>query len=57
MFEREIDYGAAMALAKEMLGRGLVTRSEYAAMEKLYADRFQPLIQRMPYRKPDPSSP
>jgi hypothetical protein len=42
-FERETDYGAAMALAREMLERGVIDRQEFMRVDKFYADKYRPL--------------
>jgi len=43
-FARERDYGAAMAIAGEMLARGLVTQGEYAIFDARFEQFYKPTI-------------
>ena len=42
-FQREVDYGAAMALAREMLEYGIINRQDFLRVDKFYVDRYRPL--------------
>ena len=46
-FQRECDYGAAMALAGEMASRGLITQEEYVKMDARFRQMHRPLIGRI----------
>ena len=46
-FARERDYGAASALAEEMLSRGLVTPEECIEMDARFRQMHRPLIGRI----------
>jgi len=46
-FRREVDYGAAMAIAGEMAARGLVTPEEYVEMDARFRQMHRPLIARI----------
>jgi len=46
-FRREVDYGAAMAIAGEMRARGLVTPEEYDKMDALFTQMHRPCIGRI----------
>ena len=41
-FRAEMQYQAAIALAKTLLKKGLLTPDEYAAMDAILLDKFQP---------------
>lgn len=43
-FQNEVDYGTMMLLTKEMMASGLINKSEYAKIEKLYAKKYQPFF-------------
>jgi uncharacterized protein YqgQ len=43
-FQREIDYGTAMILIREMLESGLISKEEYSKLEKIYARRYRPIF-------------
>ena len=45
-FKRELEYGVAMVLTREMLERGVIDRREYCRADKMYTDRYQPLFKR-----------
>ena len=46
-FARERDYGAAAALAAEMVARGLVTPEECAKMDAQFRQMYKPCIARI----------
>ena len=41
-FQREVDYGTAMALAREMLERGIIDRQDFMKLDKMYVERYRP---------------
>jgi len=43
-FRAEMQYQAAIALAKTLLKKGLLTPDEYAAMDAILLDKFQPCL-------------
>ena len=43
-FRAEMRYQAAIALAKTLLKKGLLTPDEYAAMDAILLDKFQPCL-------------
>ena len=43
-FNREKDYGAAMAVAKAMLRAGLITEREYRKIDTIYRRKYRPII-------------
>lgn len=44
-FKREIDYGVAVSLAREMLADGLIEEHEFTEIQRLYANKYLPLVQ------------
>ena len=43
-FAREVDYGAAMSIAKAMLRAGLITGKEYRKIDTIYCKKYRPII-------------
>ena len=43
-FKNEVDYGAAMALAREMLERGIIDRQDFMRVDKMYVEKYHPAI-------------
>ena len=43
-FRAEIRYQVAIAMAKTLLKKGLLTPDEYAAMDAILLDKFQPCL-------------
>ena len=43
-FNRQLDYGAAMALAREMLKQGIISRSDYIKIDQFMNDKHKPVI-------------
>ncbi len=43
-FRAEMRYQAAIAMAKTLLKKGLLTPDEYAAMDAILLDKFQPCL-------------
>ena len=43
-FRAEMQYQAAIALAKTLLKKGLLTPDEYAAMDAILLDKFRPCL-------------
>ena len=43
-FQNEIDYGMAMALVREMLECGVIDRQDFMKADKMYVDRYRPVI-------------
>lgn len=40
--QREIDYGVAIRIWKELLTAGIINRHDFAKINKLYIDRYNP---------------
>ena len=43
-FQAEKQYQVALAMAKTILEKGLLTREEYAAIDAILLDRFRPCL-------------
>ena len=43
-FERESNYGAAMAIARSMLERGLISEKDYRKIDTKFKKKYRPLI-------------
>ena len=43
-FERERKYSAAIALAKTMLGKALITHQEYGEIRQMFVQKYRPII-------------
>ena len=43
-FEREMNYGASMAIAREMLSKGLITERDYRKIDTILKKKYRPLI-------------
>ena len=43
-FQTEIDYAAALLLSREMLQAGIITGEDFARINRLHAERYQPLF-------------
>ena len=43
-FDREKNYGAAVAVARAMLNKGIITQEEYSRIEAVFAQKYQPVI-------------
>jgi hypothetical protein len=43
-FEREASYGAAMAVARSMLTRGLISEKDYRKVDTMFKKKYRPLI-------------
>jgi uncharacterized membrane protein len=43
-FEREMDYGSAMSVAREMFGNGLIDRREFNRINMIFRQKFAPPI-------------
>lgn len=46
-FQKELDYGTAMALAREMLEQGVISREEFTRIDTMYLDRYRPVFRRI----------
>ena len=44
-FQSEVDFGTAMLLVREMLDAAIISRQDYARIEKIYVARYQPVFQ------------
>jgi len=44
-FQSEVDFGTAMLLVREMLDAGVISRQDYAQVEKMYVAQYQPVFQ------------
>ena len=43
-FDREKNYGAAMAVARAMLSKGIINEDDYRRIEVAFANKYRPLI-------------
>lgn len=43
-FQREKNYRAALAIAKEMLLKGLIDKSDYTKIKKFLINKYNPVI-------------
>ena len=43
-FQTEIDYAAAVLLSREMLQAGIITEEDFARINRLHAERYQPIF-------------
>lgn len=43
-FEREKHYGAAMAVARTMLSKGLITKEDYKKIDTMFSKKYNPII-------------
>jgi len=43
-FDREKNYGAALAIAREMLKKDLINEDEFARLEAIFREKYKPLI-------------
>ena len=43
-FDRQKNYGAAMAVARAMLTKGIITEEEYNKIDTMFTNKYQPLI-------------
>ena len=43
-FQNEVDYGTAMLLIREMMDAGLINKSEYIKIDKMYIEKYQPFF-------------
>ncbi|MDR1599675.1 MAG: hypothetical protein LBS11_07375 [Oscillospiraceae bacterium] len=43
-FQKELDYGIALLLAREMLASGVIDPSDFRRIESLCAERFTPVL-------------
>lgn len=43
-FQAEKQYQVALSMAKSLLGKGLLTREEYATIDAILLDEFRPLL-------------
>lgn len=46
-FQKELDYGTAMALVREMLEEGVISREEFTRIDTMYLDRYCPVFRRI----------
>ncbi len=47
-FQREADYGASAALAREMLESGIINRQDFLKIDKMYVQKYRPLLRPVP---------
>ena len=50
--DREKNYGAAMALARTMLAKGLITDKDYRKIDAIYKAKCRPIIGALPSEIP-----
>ena len=43
-FQNEVDYGAVILLLKEMLDAGLINKTEYIKIDKMYIEKYAPVF-------------
>ena len=43
-FQNEVDYSTIMLSVKEMLDAELINKSEFAKIEKLYVEKYNPIL-------------
>lgn len=46
-FQKELDYGTALALAREMLEQGVISREEFTRIDTMYLARYNPVFRRI----------
>ena len=51
-FDREKNYGVAMALARAMLSKGLITEKDYRKIDTIYKAKYRPVIGALPSEIP-----
>lgn len=43
-FDREKNYGTAMAVARAMLSKGVITEDDYHKIDAVFTEKYRPLI-------------
>lgn len=43
-FQTEVDYAAAVLLSREMLQAGIITDEDFARINRLHTEQYQPLF-------------
>jgi|GEM_PF-5405043 len=43
-FQSEVDYAAAVLLSREMLQAGIITHEDFARINRLHAEQYQPIF-------------
>ena len=43
-FQSEIDYAAAVLLSREMLQAGIISEQDFARINRLHAEQYQPIF-------------
>ncbi|MGI6176251.1 MAG: SHOCT domain-containing protein [Christensenellales bacterium] len=51
-FDREKNYGAAMALSRTMLSKGLISEKDYRKIDTIYKAKYRPVIGALPSENP-----
>ena len=51
-FDREKNYGAAMAVARSMLSKGLISEKDYRKIDTIYSRKYRPIIGALPAKTP-----
>lgn len=51
-FEREKNYSAAMAVARAMLSKGLISEKDYRRIDTIYKAKYRPVIGALPAEIP-----
>jgi hypothetical protein len=51
-FEREKNYGVAMAVARMMLSKRLIGEKDYHKIDTIYKEKYRPVIGALPARIP-----
>lgn len=50
-FDREVRYGTAIVIWKEMLKAGIIDKQDFNRIDKLYIKRYRPLFPITPHGK------
>ena len=51
-FDREKNYGAAMAVTRLMLSKGLISEKDYRKIDTIYKAKYRPVIGALPTKNP-----
>ncbi|MGI6497237.1 MAG: SHOCT domain-containing protein [Oscillospiraceae bacterium] len=51
-FEREKNFGVAMAITRMMLSKGLISEKDYRKIDTIYKAKYRPVIGALPARIP-----
>jgi len=51
-FERELDYGVVMSIAKSLLSAGLIAKREYSKIDTIVTRKYRPIIGGLKFKTP-----